>query len=659
MNLTTLRRIPLRTVWYVVALVPFVTAAVRALADDWFPIGDGAQLYIRATDVLTVNHPWLGSGTSASVALGYQVNNAGPLYFDVIAPFARTLPKGPGNVIGVTVVNAACLVLAALAARRIGGRAYEGWVLAAGAVLAWTLGSELLFDMFQAHALLFPFLAACVLFTGVARGQRWVWPWLVGVVTLIAQTHLSYAYVLVVVSATAVGLGVAGLPSPRRDSLRAAVTDASARRTWWATGAVLAVTWFQPVWQQLFGPGDGNLVRLVRSAGGTEVAVGFANAVKLVAAFVSLPPWAGRQGFAGTLEPSGLSADGSRVVVVGMPAGWLAVTALGVTLVLLAGAWWWAGRRGLDVLRTLAVFAGVVLVGSVLALSRLTVSGLGLAPHHTRWLFVVALLVYVVLAWALCDLVAWRVSGRTPVEVALVVATTVIVVASVANLPRYSQRHGPTATTDGMPALRTTFAAIDAMVDAGTWPEPVFYDVSNERIYAPYSSAIQLHLRERGAEFRIEPEFLVRQLGEHRRADGSEVATIMQFQAWEAYFPPPGCVVSRTTGDAELDAAHERTAEELAAAVAEAVAGGGFSFAVPPDAAPLDVELAERATTDPDTLHEVTLDGRLRYWLEQGWIVVGPDALDLAERVRTEGPALTAWLERLFALVITDPVTCA
>ena len=89
------QRVPRRALWYVAALVPFLTAVVRALVNDWFPIGDGAQLYIRATDVLTRHHPWIGSGSSASVSLGFQVNNAGPTYFDLVAPFARTLPSGP------------------------------------------------------------------------------------------------------------------------------------------------------------------------------------------------------------------------------------------------------------------------------------------------------------------------------------------------------------------------------------------------------------------------------------------------------------------------------------------------------------------------------------------------------------------------------------
>ena len=541
-----------RVLAYAVAIVPFVVAAIRVLADGWFPIGDAAQLYIRATDVLTGNHPWIGSGSSASTSLGFQVNNAGPLYYDAIAPFARTLPPGPGAVLGVTTVNVACLLLAGLAARRIGGpqhgTVYEAWALAAGATLAWTMGSELLFDMFQGHALLFPFLAACVLLTGVALGQRWVWPWLALVLSLILQTHVSYAYIAPILVVTAVAAGVAALETPRVATLRRRAGDRAVRRTAAWTAGVLAFAWFQPVFEQVFGPGQGNLVRLARAARGTDIALGGGNAVRLTAALVALPPWAGRQGFADTIRPSGITTrpDGREVVTLaGMPALWLACVALVVTLGLLGAAWWWAHRRALAPLRALATLAIAGVVGAVVALSRLTVTVLGFAPHHTRWIVVVALLVYTTLAWAAVDVIAtrWpsardreRIETRPP----RVAAFAVLVVFSVLNLPQYAQAHGPTADRDALPALREMFAELDRVEFAG----PVYFDLTNERVYAPHTSALQLYLRDRGVAFRVDSEFLVRHLGEGRRADGSEPTTLVQYHDAGAESPPePGCVL--------------------------------------------------------------------------------------------------------------------
>lgn len=542
-----------RVVWYVAAVVPFVVAATRAIATGWFPIGDAAQLYIRATDVLTGHHPWLGSASSASASLGFQVNNAGPLYFDLVAPFARTLPPGPGAVLGVTTVNVACFVLAGLAAHRIGGAVYERWVLAAGAALAWTMGSELLFDMFQAHALLFPFLATCVLLTGLADRQWWVLPWLAFTVTLVVQTHVSYGYIvpiLVVFAAARGWLRHAGLgaatPSPG-----GAGTAVPVR----ATAVVLALTWFQPVWEQLFGEGQGNLIRLARAAGGTDVTLGFTNAVTLTGAFIALPPWAGRQGFRDTIEPSGIerTASGDEIVVLaGMPPGWLSALALVATLAALAAAWGWARHRGLAVLGTVAELAAVGVVGGVVAFSRLTVTVLGFAPHHSRWVIVIALLVYVALAWAAVDAVAVRFGA--PSSRALAVVTAVLVAGfGVANLPRFGQPHGPTADATAQPALEAAFDALDAAIEAGVLTGPVFFDLTNERIYAPHTSALQLHLRHRGVEFRVDSEFLVRHLGEGRRADGSEPDTVRQYHDLEAEHPPVGeCVLAQIppTGDA-------------------------------------------------------------------------------------------------------------
>jgi hypothetical protein len=520
-------RIPRRPIPYVVALVPFLVAAVRALANDWFPIGDAAQLYIRATDVFTAHHPWLGSASSASASLGFQVNNAGPLYFDLVAPFARVLPPGWGAVLGITTINAACLVLAGLSARRIGGGVYERWVLAAAAVLAWTMGSELLFDMFQAHALLFPFLAACVLLSGLAIGQWWVLPWLAFVLTLIVQTHVSYAYILpILVIAAAARAWATRVSSDleRSDPVRGYSLTAA---------AVLVVTWFQPVWEQFFGKGEGNLSRLARAAGGTDISLGLTNAVKLTAAFVALPPWSGRQGFRSTIEPSGIASDGSHVVLGGMPSGWVAALALVVTLALLGAAWWWARRRNLAALEALATLAVVGVVGAVAAFSRLTVTVLGFAPHHSRWIVVVALLAHVVLAWAGLDALSQRLGPRAA-AVAPAVAGAVLVVAVVANLPKYAQPHGPTADAAAMPALAAAFGQLDTAIDDGLLADPVYFDLTNERVYAPHTSALQLHLRDRGIEFRVDSEFLVRHLGERRRADGTESTTLLQYHDVDA-----------------------------------------------------------------------------------------------------------------------------
>ena len=85
---------PIRIGATVLVIVPIITAVIRALRNDWFPIGDNALLFIRTRDVLTEDHPYLGSWTSASLSVGENMNNPGAMYDWLISPFAHLLPPG-------------------------------------------------------------------------------------------------------------------------------------------------------------------------------------------------------------------------------------------------------------------------------------------------------------------------------------------------------------------------------------------------------------------------------------------------------------------------------------------------------------------------------------------------------------------------------------
>ena len=130
----------------------------RVVSEGWIPIGDNAYFAIRARDVFTEHHPLLGTWTSASQSLGVDVNNPGPLFFDLLAIPAK-IDGDIGLAIGVAIVNVLCIIGIAVFAAPHRWRARPSslaMVLAAG--LAWTMGSELLFDPWQPHSLLFPFL---------------------------------------------------------------------------------------------------------------------------------------------------------------------------------------------------------------------------------------------------------------------------------------------------------------------------------------------------------------------------------------------------------------------------------------------------------------------------------------------------------------------
>ncbi len=134
------------------------------------------------------------------------MNNPGPLYDDLLAPIARPLPFSSAAAIAVGAVNVACVLVISAVSRAVGGWAMQRWMLVACAAMSWVLGSELLIDIWQAHALLLPFLLYLVVMIALACGQaRWI-PLAAGVASVLVQTHISYVFALTVVTVTALAV---------------------------------------------------------------------------------------------------------------------------------------------------------------------------------------------------------------------------------------------------------------------------------------------------------------------------------------------------------------------------------------------------------------------------------------------------------------------
>ena len=184
-----------------VAAVPVVVATVRALQRGWMAIGDNGLILLRAQDVGTANHPLLGTWTSASQAAGQTISNPGPLWFDVLAPFVRLAGPNVGLAVAVMTANILAIVGAAWAAHRAGGVRAMVLATALSAGLAWSMGSELLFDAWQPHALLLPFWCLLVMLWALAAGDLRMAPFVVGIASLLVQTHLSYVYVVSLIGA--------------------------------------------------------------------------------------------------------------------------------------------------------------------------------------------------------------------------------------------------------------------------------------------------------------------------------------------------------------------------------------------------------------------------------------------------------------------------
>lgn len=536
-----------------VVIIPIITAVLRALRNDWFPIGDNALLFIRTRDVLTEDHPYLGSWTSASLSVGENMNNPGAMYDWLIAPFAHLLAPGPAAAIGVAAVNIAMIGLISATAHRIGGWAFQRWALLFTALLAWAMGSEMLFDIWQANALILPFFALLVLAVGVAAGDDGLLPWAALVTSLLLQTHISYAYVFVFIV-----LAVGGV----RIWQRKRIDSSGWRRPIALTIGVLAILWSLSVWEQFFGPGKGNMSRLLGNASGGDIALGLGNAAKIVADLGVRPPFWGRTSYTTTVEITKITEgpDGPTLDLPGLMPTWAAVAGIALLAALLVVLTIGAHRRRRHLEAATGAVATVLLLGSIVALSRLTIGAVGISPHHVRWAW--PMMAFVHFSLVVLAAGTWRRSARTD-RVLTGVIGAVVVAVSLWNVQFLAQPSGPTADIATMATMRR----IEPQLDMLAGHQPVLYDVSNVRVFEPFSSTMMMWLQERDIEFRVDEEGMIRQLGEARRADGDEPTTIFQLQGADARtYAGSGCIVAEASDLTDADAAAVRELVDAAAA---------------------------------------------------------------------------------------------
>lgn len=487
------------------AALPVVVAGIRAILDGWIPIGDNAVVEMRARDVLTNEHPWLGTWSSASIQLGVDVNHPGPIVFDVLALPVRLLGAGPGVVVGVMAINVAAIVAIAVVAYRTAGRLASVLASLAAACLSWVMGSELLFDPWNPHVAMLPFLATLVAAWAIAD-RRWsALPVFVGFGSICLQSHLGYVYVV-----PAIGLGA--LATAWWTGSGGAVrhpTGRGLRNAW----IVLTVLWIQPVLEQLAGGGRGNLAQLLAHAGqGDAPSVGLGPAVRLVAAVAVGAPWDARAGFA-TIDPSML-VDGR-----GAALRWV-----GLTLALVVAAIV-ARRRG-DTRGLVAVGVAAISVGvGVAAATIMPVTTFGLSAHQVRWLWPLAVwswvAVLLVVVPALLDIAGERPPVRTAGAAVLLAACAAVAVATV---PRYVQPSGPAADAWRMDQVA---ALVDQLDGIGRGPFRVDHDAVP--FGDAYSAAVLAKLDAEEVGLRFVDEGLVRQYGSARRFNGREVG-ILRFR---------------------------------------------------------------------------------------------------------------------------------
>ena len=487
-----------------------LVAGIRAALDGWYPIGDNALLALRSRDVLTSHHPWLGTWTSASLSVGTPINNPGPLQFDLLAPFAKVDPAA-GMAIGVAVLNALAVVLAAVFARRIGGSRFTALTMVAAGGVAWSMGSELLFDPWQPHSLLLPFLALLVLTVAVGAGDLTALPWAVGVGSLIVQTHLSYA--VLVPGILFAGLAWAVVRLGRRTP---PIERQALRRRWGRSIGVAFLVgllcWAQPLCEQVGR--EGNLVTVATNAGGGEEAVGLRSGTRIAGSVIGDPTGWLRPSFEDRFLPD---PDGAEVVAHGAPLA--DVRALGTALLslvaigaLLVGSAWLARRRGDRTGVAVAVVTGAAIVLALGTTASLPVSeAFGVAPHQLRFLWPIA-----------------AVSALLPLAVLLprhravtVVTAALAVVLAVATVPAMNARAGPSADVAAQPVVAEVVEQVEAWAQDN--PDRVLYfDGRSVPFAEPFSGPLLLELARLGIAFEVDDDFSY-QVGPRRR--GPDAAT--------------------------------------------------------------------------------------------------------------------------------------
>jgi hypothetical protein len=225
-----------------------------------------------------------------------------------------------------------------------------------------------------------------------------------------------------------------------------------------------------------------------------------------------------------------------------------------------------ASRRGERALAATSWVTAVGVLGAPLCLSLVTV-GLFFAQHHVRWMWAFGAFVDVVLVWGVVDTVAARWPGALAARVRVAVPVALTVVLAVITVPYFAQQQGPVADYAAMPAMRRVFRQLDSLRSSA----PVVYDTSNIRVFEPYSSAVMMALQDRGIEFRSTDEGMVRQLGDGRRADGTETTTVFQLEREFALgYDGPACRIAIASAlDPDAEAAADATADELAAGIVD------------------------------------------------------------------------------------------
>jgi hypothetical protein len=299
-----------------------------------------------------------------------------------------------------------------------------------------TMGPLLLRDPWNAWLTVLPFGVAVMAAWSALEGDRWGLWTLPVVASFLAQSHVGFLPVAVVLVATGV-VGYARRCPARRDPLVA--------------GAVLAVCWAPVLIDAITAGSGGNLARMAGhflGGGSDDAPAGFATALGVAALELGTSaPWLFG---AEEVNPAGGAVLGAPVTDLAVPVAAMAVAAV--------VAWRSPGGRST---RSLILVMALTTVTSIVAVSR--ISG-GVFDYLVRWWWPLAVLWWTAVVWSIGRHVAGPVLARLPASLRRGVPVALIAVALVsAGAAIDASATGPTAerlTVDDWGPSMTTLERI-------------------------------------------------------------------------------------------------------------------------------------------------------------------------------------------------------
>lgn len=475
-------------------MAPVVVVVAWALKYGWMPLGDSGQLTVRSRDVFTAHHPFLGAWSSSSQRLGDDVNNLGPLYVEMLAPFTKVSAFG-GSAVGAGVIVAACIVSVWVTARRLAGPAGAVVAMAATVALEASMGTQSLLESRQQVALLFPWWLLLWLAVALWCGERWALAPAVFVTSVVVQTHFSFIYQCIVVLAA---VALASVPWAWRRHSRPEWGRSVAQAV-----VVAALCWAQPLWDQWYGTGNLGQVFGLRGGGASPGLAdelgppGVAVGAELVARSSLRHPFWFPGSMGELLDPpvgAGLvKADGGTWLTLGV---WV-----GLLLGVIAVARW--RRRG--VLGALAGVSVAAIGGGVVAAAQIPAGAFSLyPPQNYYWMWPIGLLASVALLGGIRELLgAWPRTARAvrPAPLAWVglvglVALTVPTLRPASSLP-YVDREANRGRGPG----RALVASAERALDRADIEGPVVVDFSRDLGFTGYRWTLLTVFQARGIEF--------------------------------------------------------------------------------------------------------------------------------------------------------------